>query len=293
MTERRILLVGAASRAALAWRGLNDRQCAVLARAPLPISPHERLFVVADYFAPGPDILRQADVLVNFTGITRGPDLMAVNAQGPACLARAARDAGVRQFVQISSLSVYGAATSITPESPETPQSDYGRSKLAGDRALLDVATPGFTVSLLRAPTLFGPASGKVSQLVRLLARTRLFPAPPQIKARSILHFHNLALAINQAIAGNMGGVLFAADPDMLRLDQLADLVGEITGRNVRLIRPPGAFFQLLALTLPSLHTSLYTRCVIDPAHCLLLPGAKPIRQAVAEILSSLPGAPA
>ncbi|WP_043653290.1 dTDP-4-dehydrorhamnose reductase [Cellulosimicrobium cellulans] len=88
--------------------------------------------------------LQGADVVVNaaaWTAVddaeTREADAFAVNAVGPANLARAAREAGAR-IVHVSTDYVFdGAATSpYAEDAPVAPRSAYGRTKAAGEWAV-------------------------------------------------------------------------------------------------------------------------------------------------------------
>ena len=106
------------------------------------------------------------DAVVHIAARLRGrsaAEFMRTNAEATAALGQAARDAGVGCFVYLSSLAALGPAPGDTAEPPETtphPTSDYGRSKLAGERALAELADLGGAMSLamIRAPLIYGPA---------------------------------------------------------------------------------------------------------------------------------------
>src|SRR5580658_5757037 len=140
--RRRVLVVGAASNAAggfrrrLAEDGWND--VVLLARLPIDTRRSEQLIVVADHFAPPASVFGGVDAAINFAGVVDGTEeaMRIANSQGPARLAALAKQNGVRHFVQISSLSVYGAAADIDRSTSERPLTEYGRSKYAEDVAL-------------------------------------------------------------------------------------------------------------------------------------------------------------
>lgn len=94
--------------------------------------------------------IRPGDVVINCAAYTRVDDAEAeperahaVNAEGPAQLARACAAAGAR-LVHIGTDYVFGADTArrrpYDIDDPTGPLSVYGRTKLAGERAVLELA---------------------------------------------------------------------------------------------------------------------------------------------------------
>jgi nucleoside-diphosphate-sugar epimerase len=93
-----------------------------------------------------------------------------VNAQGTAVLAAAAREAGCRRFVQISTISVYdwsqgpsvfdetGPLKTIEKAYPHTPAASphYGLTKAEAERALQAEMERGLAATILRLGAVFG-----------------------------------------------------------------------------------------------------------------------------------------
>jgi UDP-glucose 4-epimerase len=279
--------VGGHSRAAMAFRHRlagEDFAVTVLTRAPDAALGAETVVTVADYFSPPAEVLRGVEVVVNFAGlVTAEPSLLqAVNADGPARLAAAAKVAGARHFVQISSLSVYGHAPDIDARTPEAPVSAYGRSKLAGDRALAPLADDGFAITAMRVPILYGrDTGGKLHQLARLMRRLGWFAVPRVCEPRSVLHLDNLAGAVETVIRQRLGGVRFAADPQAFHLDLLPDI---LSGPRIRLICLPALLFSLIRLVSPGTYASLYGKSLIT-ADCVTIPDARQLRDGLADLI--------
>ena len=81
------------------------------------------------------------------------------NADATAALARAAIKGGTRRFVFVSSVKVMGEVSAERPfdeSDPPQPQDAYGRSKLAAERELLQLAGQ-IEVSIVRPPLVYGP----------------------------------------------------------------------------------------------------------------------------------------
>ncbi len=91
-------------------------------------------------------LARGADAVVHIAGLINAPDragFAAVNVAGTAAMIDAARRAGVRRFVHISSLAAR-----------EPSLSDYGWSKAKAERL---VAASGLDWTILRPPAVYGP----------------------------------------------------------------------------------------------------------------------------------------
>lgn len=83
-----------------------------------------------------------------------------VNVGGTVTLALAARDAGVRRFVQTSTSEVYGSAQQvpITEDHPLSAQSPYAASKVAADQLVLSFARSyDLPATVVRPFNTYGP----------------------------------------------------------------------------------------------------------------------------------------
>jgi nucleoside-diphosphate-sugar epimerase len=244
-------------------RSDTDIPTLVLVRHPEEARLDEEILVVRDYFELLAGTIRENDVVVNFAGIVGAQptaELMRVNCRGAVQLASMAKAAGAAQFIQISSLAVYGDLETIGRQSPASPISDYGRSKLAADEALAELAAPAFTVTLLRVPILYGPGSrSKLNRLADWMGRIGGFPVASPLPTRSILHCANLSQTILALIEERKGGLRFAADPEPFRMDILAGLFDP----PVRLVRVPNFGLSALRRLAPSFYRSLFSSSLI------------------------------
>jgi nucleoside-diphosphate-sugar epimerase len=130
---------------------------------PGPRLAHELRRDIRDVSA---DDLAGFDAVVHLAALSNDPlgDLdagltKAINNVATVRLARAARQAGVERFVFASSCSMYGAADATRPvdeSSPLAPLTDYARSKVEAETALLDLADERFAPTSLRFATAYG-----------------------------------------------------------------------------------------------------------------------------------------
>lgn len=79
---------------------------------------------------------------------------LAVNLQGTLNLIHAAQYAGVKYFMQISSVEVYGTCQDAGEDAPLHPESPYARTKAAADLAVL--SAPGIGGIIIRPGIAYG-----------------------------------------------------------------------------------------------------------------------------------------
>jgi nucleoside-diphosphate-sugar epimerase len=232
--------------------------------APLP---RETVIVVSDYFSPPESVLHGMDTVVNFVGVTATADeahLRSLNVEGPVRLAKHARSHGIRHFIQLSSLHIYGDAELIDRATPEAPLSPYARSKQTGDRALSCEAADGFTVTNLRMPMHYGYGAGeKLRLLATFITRFGWFPVRKDRVERSMVHLDNLSAAIVFLVEQRLGGVQFAADPEPFSVETLAEVAFAKAGKTIKLVRFPEFLFLPLRIFANSVYRRLYRNNVI------------------------------
>jgi nucleoside-diphosphate-sugar epimerase len=109
------------------------------------------------------NLVDDADVLVHAAAALpiRGSrdEITAVNVGGTATVLAAAREAGVRRVIFISSTAVYGVPKvhPIYEDAPLVGVGAYGESKIAAEGVCLDFARRGLEVVIVRPKTFIGP----------------------------------------------------------------------------------------------------------------------------------------
>jgi nucleoside-diphosphate-sugar epimerase len=219
---------------------------------------------VPDYGHIDARSLTGCDAVIDFVGVSeaRDPALFhAVNVELAARLARAARAAGLRQFVYLSSLAVYPNTASIHAGTPVAPASEYGKSKAEAEAVLAKLATEDFAVTILRIPTVYGTeGNSKISRLARFLRKLPAFPAPRQLPRRSVISHDNLSRVVLSLLVERRGGTVHAADPQPFTLDLLTE-----ASSGTRLLTVPKWLLAPLRAILPSIYESVYCSMEIAP----------------------------
>jgi UDP-glucose 4-epimerase len=245
---------------------------------------------VKDYGRISPAQFAGCEAVINFVGIARARDprqLMAVNVELARSLAIAARDAGVSQFVHLSSLSLHGAVPRITNETAIAPTSRYGASKAEAEAALKALATEDFVLTMLRIPAIYGRgARSKIGDLARLFANIPVFPAPTPMPRRSVISHDNLARVLLQLLQDRCRGVVYAADPQPFTLELLAQVFPRM-----RLLRVPALALEPLRLACPTVHHRLYESMEVD-GNLLFEPRLYPLQSTAASLTDAFAAKP-
>ena len=135
-----------------------------------------------------------------------------VNCQLAAELAQKAKREGVRQFIYLSSASVYGVDEGVlTPETKPAPVTAYGRSKLHAEEELRPLADSGFQVTLLRIPMVYGPGcKGNYRMLEKLAGVLPFFADYPNQRSR--ISIDTLCAFLRRCIDTPESGLYFPQD---------------------------------------------------------------------------------
>lgn len=162
----------------------------------------------------------------------------AVNWKSRARLAGLARDCGVQRYVLSSSCSVYGrgGTDELTEEAPVAPVSVYAESNVRAERDVLALHRPGFSVTVLRNPTVYGLSRRMrfdlVVNLMTLNAtkRGRIFVTGGGRQWRPVGHIRDVVdafLAVAAAPEATVGGEIFNVHAENVQVRSLAYAVRE------------------------------------------------------------------
>lgn len=170
-----------------------------------------------------------------------------VNRDLPIELAGLAKAAGVKQFVFLSSMSVYGNKEEvITKETKENPSTYYGKSKLAAEKGLMQLESADFKVLMMRPPMVYGPkATGNYTRLSKLSRITPLFP--DIANQRSMIYIDNLLEFVRKAIDTNLSGLHFPQNKEYVTTSQLVKTIRDVNGKKTLLTAIFNPIIKLLS----------------------------------------------
>jgi nucleoside-diphosphate-sugar epimerase len=155
-----------------------------------------------------------------------------VNVQGTKNLIDAARDAGVRRIVAVSSNSPFGVNPRrdhrFDESSPYNPYMNYGRSKMQMELAVKDAA--GIETVIVRAPWFYGPGQPPRQSLFFKMIRDGKAPIVGDGKSpRSMAYVDNLALGLRLAAEkARSGSAYWIADERPYTMNEIVDTVEDL-----------------------------------------------------------------
>lgn len=159
-----------------------------------------------------------------------------------AQLAARAKAQGVRQFIFLSSIIVFGDAAPvgvrrvIRPDTVPAPSNAYGQSKLDAENALRALEDERFRVVILRLPMVYGPGCrGNYNLLSRLAIRLPFFPLFEN--QRSMLYVENLAALIPLLMQDNASGIYYPRDTHPRSVPEIVRAICLARGQRVRFSR--------------------------------------------------------
>ncbi len=171
----------------------------------------------------------------------------AVNVEGTLNVLLAARDEGVRRVVAASSSSVYGNAGALprVESAALDPIAPYAVAKLAAERYCVSFSRvyPGLETVALRYFNVFGPRQDPSSQYAAVVPRFLAAvsagePVPiygDGTQSRDFTYVANVVEGnlLAAEAAGVSGSVLNLATGSSATVNDLADWIGEVLGREV------------------------------------------------------------
>jgi dihydroflavonol-4-reductase len=165
-----------------------------------------------------------------------------VNQLGTRNMVDAANAKGIARFIHVSSLAAAGPGTAEKPvhasDAPQ-PVSDYGRSKLAGEREVETRCQCEFTI--LRPPAVYGPRDGEFLRLFKAVQAGFLPDVGCGRQALSLVFVEDLARVIVGCLhpPAAAGRVFFVAHPEVQTARAFGELVaGELGKHPLRLPIP-------------------------------------------------------
>jgi nucleoside-diphosphate-sugar epimerase len=163
--------------------------------------------------------------------------------------AKKAKADGVKQFIFLSSMSVYGMETGvISKDTPLKPNSAYGKSKLEAEELIGALASEVFKVATLRPPMVYGKGcKGNYKRLAKLAAKTPIFPDIDN--KRSMIYIDNLCEFVRLLIDDCGNGLFFPQNGQYVKTSEMVRLIAEAHGKKIRMTKLFNPLLRLLRVS--------------------------------------------
>lgn len=152
---------------------------------------------------------------------------------------RKCKKEGVKQFIFMSSMIVYGESAALGKKQVidryriPAPVNFYGDSKWRGDVGVRSLQTNEFNVAVLRPPMIYGKGSkGNYPILSKLARRLPVFPEVNN--ERSMLYIENLCEFVAQLALSGESGIYFPQNGEYGKTSEIVRMIGEEAGRKVK-----------------------------------------------------------
>lgn len=173
-------------------------------------------------------------------------------------VAQKAKNQGVKQFIFMSSIIVYGDSSHINKkrvinkDTVPTPSNFYGNSKLQAEDGILPLNDDKFKVAVLRPPMIYGRESkGNYPKLAKMAIKLPVFPDIDN--ERSMLHIDNLCEFIRLIIKNEESGVFYPQNKEYVKTSDLVKEIANVHGKNIKttklfnpMLRAMGRFIGLV-----------------------------------------------
>ena len=157
-------------------------------------------------------------------------------------VAKKAKDDGVKQFIFMSSMIIYGKDAPIGQSKvidratqPEA-QDFYGDSKLQADLEIQKLEDKNFKVVIIRTPMVYGPnCKGNFQKLKKL---ARISPIFPDIENhRSMIFIDNLCEFFKNVIDHESSGIFYPQNREYVSTKEIMKILAEQQGKKIHFIK--------------------------------------------------------
>ena len=222
-----------------------------------------------DFSLTDVDIVFHVAAIVHQSNRILEQDYFKVNSDLATEVAKKAKKEGVKQFVFMSTVKVYGELntkeTVWTELSECFPVDSYGRSKLDAEKRLLQLNQIDFTVSIIRTPVVYGPnVKGNILKVIKLIDKIPILPFKGIGNIRAMVAIDNLAALIDAVIQSSAAGIYLASDERQVSSSELFGEIAICLNKRRFYFKIPDFFLNFIKKLTPKLIPKIYGSVVID-----------------------------
>lgn len=194
-------------------------------------------------------------------------------------LAEAAKAAGVKQFIFLSTIKVFGLDSSeslvqgnLAPSLPLSPSSfflppdAYGKSKLEAELGLKKLESEDFKIGIIRPPLIYGPGvKGNLFKLMQAIQGYGPLPLDGINNRRSMIFVDNLIALIDCLIQKGENITITPSDQPAISTSKLVQLLVNTINPSKKILSIPGFMRPIIKVLKPAFHSRLFGSLEVAP----------------------------
>lgn len=172
------------------------------------------------------------DAVIHVAGIVpkdgiNPEDFYRINYRLTEEFAKKVKDCGIKHFIYISSMAVYGLGPqisaikgTITDKTSCNPTTDYGKSKLLAENSLRELEDENFKLTVIRVPSIYGEGKTEyLDQYKHLADKFKYIPKAFTKNYKSMIYIDNLCELIYLIVKNAKYGIVCPDDGEISAFD--------------------------------------------------------------------------
>jgi nucleoside-diphosphate-sugar epimerase len=184
-------------------------------------------------------------------------------------VAQLAKAAGVKLFIFMSTLSVYGDNSSenhyLNEFSECNPNNAYGKSKLDAEKEIIKLGNENFAVAIIRPPLVYGEnVKANMFDLIKLVDKFPVLPFANTNNSRSFVAIENLVTIIDSIIEKQANGIFIACDEEPVSTSELVKLIAKGLEKKLILFKLPRFLLKIGMNFKPQVFEKIFGSFVVN-----------------------------
>ncbi len=165
-------------------------------------------------------------------------------------IAQKAKKEGVKQFIYLSSMIIYGDSAPvgkikmIDANTAPAPANFYGDSKWQADQAIAGMNSESFKTGVVRIPMVYGKGSkGNYPMLSKIAGKIPVFP--DIANQRSMIYIENLCEFFREIIAYQDSGIFYPQNGEYTKTSEMVAMIGKVHGKKMCITKLLNPFVKI------------------------------------------------
>lgn len=167
-------------------------------------------------------------------------------------IAQKAKREGVKQFIYLSSMIIYGDSAPvgktkmIHADTVPSPDNFYGDSKWQADQGIAAMNSEMFKTAVVRIPMVYGKGSkGNYPMLSKIAGKLNIFP--DIVNQRSMIYIENLCEFFREIIVYQDSGIFHPQNPEYTKTSKMVATIAKVHGKKMHLTKCLNPLVQIAA----------------------------------------------